>query len=210
MTKKKILNIPICDVQIDNDYDNYIAPTFTAWPSYVKHVRKIGEETDITSDFLLEDSDLAWLADYNSKHAHDQLNTTTFEAALNLFERVNGSSSTNLNQAQAVKHLMDKLFTPSGTLHLLYLVYLNLFSIYCRLLSFQIFIIIFNNFELLDGVKISRLGVELYKYWISRRDKLGKALCRRYWPLVTASDTNPYQVFRVRDRERYRLRRQQK
>jgi hypothetical protein len=51
---------------------------------------------------------------------------------------------------------------------------------------------------------------EVYKYWMQKRESIGKALCRRYWPLVPATDADPYQVFRVRDKERYRLRRQQK
>lgn len=55
-----------------------------------------------------------------------------------------------------------------------------------------------------------RLVPEVYKCWASKRDSLGKPLCRRYWAPVLATDTNPYQVFRVRDRERYRLRRQHK
>ena len=51
---------------------------------------------------------------------------------------------------------------------------------------------------------------ELYQYWIKKREKKGKPLCRRYWPQTPASDTNPHHVFRPRDKERYRLRRQQR
>jgi len=36
----------------------------------------------------------------------------------------------------------------------------------------------------------------VYNYWTSKRMRLGKPLCRRYWPTVTSSDTNPHQVFR--------------
>ena len=51
---------------------------------------------------------------------------------------------------------------------------------------------------------------EVYKYWLKKREQLGKPLCRRYWPQVASSDSNPHQVFRTRDKERYRLRKQQK
>lgn len=36
----------------------------------------------------------------------------------------------------------------------------------------------------------------VYHYWASKRARMGKPLCRRYWPAVTSSDTNPHQVFR--------------
>jgi len=36
----------------------------------------------------------------------------------------------------------------------------------------------------------------VYHYWASKRARVGKPLCRRYWPAVTSSDTNPHQVFR--------------
>ena len=49
---------------------------------------------------------------------------------------------------------------------------------------------------------------ELYHYWLKKRENLGKPLCRRYWPATSASDNNPYHVFRTRDKERYRLRKQ--
>lgn len=57
---------------------------------------------------------------------------------------------------------------------------------------------------------ISKLAPELYKFWVSKREKIGKPLVRKYWPPVIATDTNPHQVFRVRDKERYRLRRHRK
>lgn len=59
-----------------------------------------------------------------------------------------------------------------------------------------------------DLSTISRLTQEIYKYWVTKRDKLGKPLSRKFWPPTLANDTNPHQVFRVRDRERYKLRRQ--
>ena len=59
-----------------------------------------------------------------------------------------------------------------------------------------------------DQLTIMKLTQDMYKYWVNKRDKVGKPLCRRYWPPTLANDTNPHQVFRVRDRERYKLRRQ--
>lgn len=36
----------------------------------------------------------------------------------------------------------------------------------------------------------------VYGYWLSKRMHLAKPLCRKYWPQITSSDTNPRQVFR--------------
>ena len=47
---------------------------------------------------------------------------------------------------------------------------------------------------------------DIYQYWIAKRQKLHKPLCRKYWPATAASDTNPLLVFRPREKERYKLR----
>lgn len=62
----------------------------------------------------------------------------------------------------------------------------------------------------LEPALVSKLSPELYKLWVAKREKIGKPLVRKYWPPVIATDTNPHQVFRVRDKERYRLRRHRK
>lgn len=41
-----------------------------------------------------------------------------------------------------------------------------------------------------------KLISEMYKYWVTKRDKWGKPLVRKYWPVVPATDTNPHLVFR--------------
>ncbi|KAL7438312.1 hypothetical protein ACHAXH_009401 [Discostella pseudostelligera] len=47
---------------------------------------------------------------------------------------------------------------------------------------------------------------QVYTYWVAKRSKLRKPLLRRYWPPTSASDQNPHQVFRQRDKEKRRLR----
>ena len=47
---------------------------------------------------------------------------------------------------------------------------------------------------------------QVYNYWVAKRSKLRKPLLRRYWPPTMASDQNPHQVFRQRDKEKRRLR----
>jgi len=56
----------------------------------------------------------------------------------------------------------------------------------------------------------AKIVPEIYHYWLNKRDKLRKPLCRRYWPQTPAVDCNPHLTFRPRDKERYRLRKQQR
>ncbi len=54
---KKKLNIPICDVHMDKDYDTNVSATFSLHPSYVKHSKKIGDEVDVSIDYVVDSSD---------------------------------------------------------------------------------------------------------------------------------------------------------
>ena len=55
---KKNLNIPICDVSIDTDYEKNIQPNFQLSSSFVRLTKKIGDEPDISIDYNMEDEDL--------------------------------------------------------------------------------------------------------------------------------------------------------
>ena len=46
----------------------------------------------------------------------------------------------------------------------------------------------------------------VYKYWMDRRNKLQKPLLRKFWAPTSNENTNPHMVFRPREKERYRLR----
>ena len=46
----------------------------------------------------------------------------------------------------------------------------------------------------------------VYKYWMSKRNSLSKPILRRFWPPTSTEDLNPHMVFRPREKERYRLR----
>lgn len=46
----------------------------------------------------------------------------------------------------------------------------------------------------------------IHAYWIKKRGALQKPLCRKFWPQTQPSDLNPHHVFRPRDKEPYRLR----
>jgi hypothetical protein len=57
---------------------------------------------------------------------------------------------------------------------------------------------------------VDSLIKQVYAYWKDKRARIAKPLCRRYWPQIASSDCNPHQVFRTRDKEKYRLRKTQK
>ena len=54
---KKTLNIPIGDVNTDQDYNKDVTPTFTLPPFYVKHIKKIGDEADVSLDYIIDIED---------------------------------------------------------------------------------------------------------------------------------------------------------
>ncbi|KAL3817260.1 hypothetical protein ACHAXA_007114 [Cyclostephanos tholiformis] len=47
---------------------------------------------------------------------------------------------------------------------------------------------------------------QVYNYWMAKRSRLRKPLLRRFCPPTSASDLNPHQVFRQREKEKRRLR----
>lgn len=51
---KKKVNIPICDTRVDADYDNIVKPTFQLPQSYIRHIRRIGDEADVSADCIVD------------------------------------------------------------------------------------------------------------------------------------------------------------
>jgi hypothetical protein len=56
----------------------------------------------------------------------------------------------------------------------------------------------------------AKIAAEVYQHWISKRMRLKKPLLRKFWPQTSANDTNPHNVFRPREKERYKLRKHRK
>ena len=123
---KKTLNIPIGDVTIDQDYNKDVSPTFQLPTIYVKHIKKIGDETDVSLDYVIDIEDevqlylpckLCPLADsciYNSfaeqvwikglgsqgipKDMCKALTFDYFETIINILERYTGLSKEPIPQ----------------------------------------------------------------------------------------------------------------
>jgi len=52
-----------------------------------------------------------------------------------------------------------------------------------------------------------KLVNHVYEYWRKKREKLGKALIRRFQPPTSINDTSPHSTFRPREKEEKRMRR---
>lgn len=55
---KKKINIPICDVMFDKDYETNVKPTYVLPSSYVRHAKKVGEEADVSVDYCADQDDM--------------------------------------------------------------------------------------------------------------------------------------------------------
>jgi hypothetical protein len=53
---KKSYNIPICDV-VEQHHDEIVKPTFELPENYIRHVRRFGDEADITVDCNMDADD---------------------------------------------------------------------------------------------------------------------------------------------------------
>jgi len=52
-----------------------------------------------------------------------------------------------------------------------------------------------------------RMWADVYQYWHAKRHRLKRPLLRKFWPVTSVNDNNPHKVFRPREKERYKLRR---
>lgn len=93
MVKKK-LNIPIGDVDIDEDYEKNVTANFTLPPNLIRHTRRVGDEEDLLLDFIMDSEDERWLKSHprfqGDKEIAELLTPDTFEVFINLFEKLTG------------------------------------------------------------------------------------------------------------------------
>jgi hypothetical protein len=63
---------------------------------------------------------------------------------------------------------------------------------------------------LAQPITLSEMIQQVYTYWLNKRSRLRKPLLRRYWPVISSSDVNPHQVFRIRPEKEQNKRRLRK
>ena len=119
--EKKRFNIPVGDVNNDDDYDKNVPPSFVLPTSYVRYIKRIGIDDDPTIDYNVEDDDLKWLRSHPvllvDKETIKYFNIDVFETIINILERSTGYSTTVVSQTTAENIISEKLKCPPNTLH---------------------------------------------------------------------------------------------
>lgn len=91
---KKKLNIPTCDVKTDDAYDANVKASFKQPQCYVRYVRKVGDESDMSADYFMDRDDMLWIAGNekltSDKEAQRFLTHDSFEAIIDHLERLTG------------------------------------------------------------------------------------------------------------------------
>lgn len=95
---KKKLNIPVTDIAQDYKYDddNAFSSAFVLPASYVRHIKIMGDEADMTVDYCIEDEDIAWLHSNAKVSVDAELKATIthslFEGVFDILEKNTGFS----------------------------------------------------------------------------------------------------------------------
>lgn len=64
---KKKLNIPVCDVTEDPEYDTRIKADFQLPATFIRHSRKLVDEIDLSTDYVADvDDEVRCLKHFNS------------------------------------------------------------------------------------------------------------------------------------------------
>lgn len=92
---KKKLNIPVTDVSVREEYDNWVTPTYQMPTSYVRYNKKTSDEVDLIVDYVCEVEDEEWIAtklpQLERLGCAQYLTFDTIETAINAFERQTGT-----------------------------------------------------------------------------------------------------------------------
>ncbi len=65
LVSKKPINIPICDIREDEEYSNKTVTNYHLPVSYVKYVKNISDENDLTVDYNVDTEDEVRSIHYN-------------------------------------------------------------------------------------------------------------------------------------------------
>lgn len=94
--KKKKLNIPVCDVNTDADYEKNVKATFKQTETFVRYTRRMADEPNLSEDYVIDAQDTHWIAN-NIKFTTDNdvaqlLTYDSFESIIGIFEKLTNVS----------------------------------------------------------------------------------------------------------------------
>eukprot|EP00898_Chlorokybus_atmophyticus_P003648 jgi/Chlat1/4284/Chrsp29S04377 len=167
--------IPTPDCDIVETYTTDYKATFVQPPSYVRSAGVRAEIGDYI-EYDLDDDDEDWLAQLNQERR--LLAPEKFEAMLFRLDLL------------AAK-CQDRGPGPPGVMPMGSAVNSTVSIMLGRDVAF----------EALRGYGARQAVLTaVYDYWLAKRERMQKPLLRRFWPQPAATDTNPFNVFRPRER----------
>ncbi|QDZ24925.1 hypothetical protein HOP50_15g74680 [Chloropicon primus] len=181
-TKKAIAEIPIPIVNTVSTYEEDYRPDFNRLGTYIR--APVQAKPGEVIEYDLDDDDEAWLREFNRPRKGEweesegqvHLEEDKFELMLNKLE---------FACAEAAERATTGGNASSSNM--------NNHTIYLQRE------IAFDALRTATGAKYSVLSA-VYNYWRQKRAKWNKPLLRRLQAPTSASDTNPYNVFRPREK----------
>jgi hypothetical protein len=108
---RKKINLPVTDCVDDPTYENDLLANYKVPSSYVRYVRRVGNEADMSVDYNVDVDDKEWMATHpvlsTDKDCRRQLNADSFEAIINILEHHTAFSREPIPQAHADKLLAE-------------------------------------------------------------------------------------------------------
>lgn len=183
-------------------YERDVPATYQLPRAYVRHCRPSETEVENTVEYNLDEEDEIWLENQplfglkinrrkSGDNAHGNtvlkpiLTLTIFERMIDVLEKATG---------------FDTIITLNQAEHLI------LGKIPSILRVFPSSHVNKGEQKKKDIVTVKTVVDSIYNYWVQKRSKLKKPLLRKFWPVTATNDTNPHQVFRPREKEKYKLR----
>mmetsp|Transcript_22142 Transcript_22142/g.48595 ORF Transcript_22142/g.48595 Transcript_22142/m.48595 type:complete len:454 (-) Transcript_22142:10-1371(-) len=183
-TKKGQHEIPVPDVNIVESYETDVKPNYVQHESYVRFTGN-GLLSEDFAAYDLDNSDDEWLKQYNGNQ--NRLPAEKFECMLYKLEK-------------ACHLATDKKFHAEAGAALERGIVISLSERQAMVASTSCL----PQEEAIELLKLTStreaVCAAVYQYWVSKRAKWGKPLMRPYQMPPPVTDTNPFNVFRPREK----------
>jgi hypothetical protein len=104
---RKKINLPVTDCADDPNYEKDVPANYQVPSSYVRYVRRVGNEADMSVDYNMDLSDQEWMNTHpvlsTDKDCRRQMDADIFEAIMNILEHHTAFSRDPIPQAHADK-----------------------------------------------------------------------------------------------------------
>ena len=115
--KKKKLNIPVCDVSVDDAYESNVPANYQQPECYIRYTKTLLDEPDPSVDYVLDEDDEHWLRTHprfvdNEQDKQDVARYLTyehFETIIDIMERATGTSPIPVAQSYVERTVSDRL-----------------------------------------------------------------------------------------------------